>query len=155
VGLEKEPVIRWRWHTYRQLTTDLLYAILRLRQAVFSVEQSCAYLDLDGRDEHALHLTGHDTGGELVAYLRIVEPGRRFPEPSIGRVVTSQNVRRSGVGKDLMAEGLRKAAEVYPGQPNRISAQQYLERFYSSFGYVRAGEVYVEDGIPHIEMLRS
>jgi ElaA protein len=148
-------MIRWRWHTYQQLTTDLLYAILRLRQAVFSVEQSCAYLDLDGRDQHSLHLTGHDDGGELVAYLRIVEPGRRFSVPSIGRVITSQSVRRSGVGKALMAEGLRKAAEVYPGQPNRISAQQYLERFYSSFGYVRVGEVYDEDGIPHVEMLRT
>lgn len=147
-------MIRWHWYTYQQLTTDLLYAILRLRQEVFSVEQSCAYLDLDGRDQYSLHLTGYDAGGELVAYLRIVEPGRRFPVPSIGRVVTSQSVRRSGVGKMLMAEGLRKAAEVYPGQPNRISAQQYLERFYNSFGYVRAGAVYDEDGIPHVEMVR-
>ena len=155
MGLEKKPVVRWRWHTYQQLTTDLLYAILRLRQAVFSVEQSCAYLDLDGRDQHSLHLTGHDDAGELVAYLRIVEPGRRFPEASIGRVVTSRKVRRSGVGKDLMAEGLRKAAEVYPGQPNRISAQLYLEGFYGGFGYVRAGDVYVEDGIPHVEMLKT
>jgi ElaA protein len=147
--------IIWQWHTYQQLTIDLLYAILRLRQAVFSVEQSCAYLDLDGRDRYSLHLTGHDTGGELVAYLRIVEPGKRYSEPSIGRVVTSQTVRRSGVGKMLMAEGLRKAAEVYPGQPNRISAQQYLERFYNSFGYEAAGRVYDEDGIPHVEMLKT
>ena len=147
--------IIWQWHTYQQLTIDLLYAILRLRQAVFSVEQSCAYLDLDGRDRYSLHLTGHDAGGELVAYLRIVEPGKRYSEPSIGRVVTSQTVRRSGVGKMLMAEGIRKAAEVYPGRPNRISAQQYLERFYISFGYERVGEVYDEDGIPHVEMLKT
>lgn len=152
--MEKKPVIRWCWHTYQQLTTDLLYAILHLRQAVFSVEQSCAYLDLDGRDQHSMHLTGHDTDGELVAYLRLVEPGKRFPEPSIGRVVTSRKVRRSGVGKVLMAEGVRKAAGMYPGQPNRISAQQYLERFYNGFGYVREGEVYDEDGIPHVEMVR-
>jgi len=147
-------MIRWQWHTYRQLTTDLLYAILRLRQEVFGVEQSCAYLDLDGRDQYALHLTGQDAHGQLVAYLRIVEPGKRFPEPSIGRVVTSPQVRRAGLGKMLMVEGLRKAAEVYPGQPNRISAQQYLERFYNSFGYERVGEVYDEDGIPHVEMAR-
>jgi ElaA protein len=147
--------IIWQWHTYQQLTTDMLYAILRLRQVVFSVEQSCAYLDLDGRDRYSLHLTGHDARGELVAYLRIVEPGKRYSEPSIGRVATSQNVRRSGVGKMLMAEGLRKATEVYPGQPNRISAQQYLERFYNRFGYERVGEVYDEDGIPHVEMLRT
>lgn len=148
-------MIRWQWHTYQQLPTDLLYAILRLRQEVFSVEQSCAYLDLDGRDQYSLHLTAYDADGNLVAYLRLVEPGKRFPEPSIGRVVTSEKVRRSGVGKVLMAEGLRKAAEMYPGQPNRISAQQYLERFYNNFGYVRAGEVYDEDGIPHVEMLRA
>jgi ElaA protein len=147
-------MIRWQWHTYRQLTTDLLYAILRLRQEVFGVEQSCAYLDLDGRDQYALHLTGQDAHGQLVAYLRIVEPGKRFPEPSIGRVVTSPQVRRAGLGKMLMVEGLRKAAEVYPAQPNRISAQQYLERFYNSFGYERVGEVYDEDGIPHVEMAR-
>ena len=146
--------IIWQWHTYQQLTTDLLYDILRLRQEVFGVEQSCAYLDLDGRDQYSLHLTGHDADGELVAYLRLVEPGKRFPEPSIGRVVTSRSVRRTGVGKVLMAEGVRKAAGMYPGQPNRISAQQYLERFYNSFGYVRAGEVYDEDGIPHVDMVR-
>jgi ElaA protein len=77
--------IIWQWHTYQQLSTDLLYAIIRLRQEVFGVEQSCAYLDLDGRDQHSLHLTGHDADGELVAYLRLVEPGKRFPEPSIGQ----------------------------------------------------------------------
>ena len=147
-------MIRWSWHEFSSLHPHEMYAFLRLRQEVFIVEQECPYLDADGRDEHALHLTGHDEAGMLVAYLRIVQPGFLFAEPSIGRVITAQSVRGSGVGKLLMEEGLRKAALVYPGQANRISAQQYLERFYAGFGYVRAGDAYDEDGIPHIEMVR-
>ncbi len=147
--------IQWSWHRFADLTVDELYAILSLRQEVFVVEQCCAYQDVDGRDTHALHLLGLDGEKNLLAYLRLVEPGQRFTEPSIGRVITRRSVRGTGLGKALMTEALRKTDEMYAGMNNRISAQCYLERFYCGFGYVRDGEPYDEDDIPHIEMVRA
>jgi ElaA protein len=146
-------MIHWTWKTFLSLSLGELYGILRLRQEVFIVEQQSIYLDADGKDEHSLHLMGCDDAGTLVAYLRLVPPGLRFAEPSIGRVITSRTVRGSGAGKLLMAEGLQKARMQYPGEANRISAQLYLERFYAGFGYVRVGDPYVEDGILHVEMV--
>lgn len=146
-------MIHWAWKTFSSLGLDELYAVMRLRQEVFIVEQRSPYLDADGKDQHSLHLMGRDEAGSLVAYLRLVPPGLRFAEPSIGRVITSLTVRGSGAGKLLMAEGLTKAREQYPGAANRISAQLYLERFYAGFGYARVGEPYDEDGILHVEMV--
>jgi ElaA protein len=122
---------------------------------VFVVEQRCPYLDADGRDSHSLHLLGRNAGGELAVYLRIVEPGYRFPEPSIGRVVTRSCDRGKGWGRVLMLEGIRHCREVYPGLPIRISAQHYLEKFYNGLGFVTEGEgnPYDEDGIPHVQMI--
>jgi ElaA protein len=148
-------MIRWSWYTFPDLRPHDLYAIMRLRQVVFVVEQQCAFLDADGKDEASLHLMGLSGDGQLDAYLRLVPPGLSYPEPSIGRVITSRAVRGSGAGKLLMAEGIRKALIVYPGQGNRISAQAHLERFYNGFGYIRVRGPYDEDGIPHLEMLRS
>lgn len=148
-------MIRWKWRAFADLTGEELYRILALRQRVFVVEQECAYQDADGLDPHALHLLGCDPGGELVAYLRVVAPGHRYAEPSIGRVVTSPGIRRQGAGRALFAEGLRRAEETYPGSALRLSAQAYLEPFYASFGFSRVGEPYDEDGIPHVEMVRG
>lgn len=147
-------MIRWTWSSFHDLSVQDLYAILRLRQEVFVLEQRCLYQDLDGRDQHALHLMGCDADGTLAAYLRLVEPGYRFAEPSIGRVVTRLASRATGLGKALMHEGLRMADATYPGLGNRIAAQEYLERFYTGFGYSRVGEPYDEDGILHIDMVR-
>jgi ElaA protein len=148
-------MIRWEFYRYGDLTPGQLYEILALRESVFVVEQRCPYLDADGRDAHAWHLIGKDETGSLIAYLRIVSPGHRFTEPSIGRVVIVPSFRGQGFGKVLMLEGIRLAQGLFPGQSIRISAQHYLQKFYEELGFslVREGDPYDEDGIPHIEMI--
>ena len=131
-----------------------LYDILALRCRVFILEQG-AYLDPDGADLHSWHLQGRDEAGVLQAYLRGVEPGIKYAEPSIGRVITAPEVRRTGLGRALMREGLRRCAAQWPGQDVRISAQARLNDFYVGFGFVTEGDDYLEDGIPHRQMLWS
>lgn len=145
----------WQLKHYRELSPDELYELLVLRQRVFVVEQQCAFLDADGRDLHSWHLLGRETTGDLLGYLRIVPPGYRFAVPSIGRVVVHASHRGTGMGKTLMREGIRRCQDLFPGLPIRISAQQYLERFYLELGFrtEREGDPYDEDGIPHIEMV--
>jgi ElaA protein len=159
--------LQWKLVHYERITPDELYEILALRQRVFIVEQRCAFLDADGVDRFSWHLFGRrgpeSSGTEqtrsaqgelpLVAYLRIVPPGRRFEEPSIGRVVTAPEVRRTGVGRILMQEGIRLTRELFPAQAIKLSAQRYLENFYGSLGFAVTGEPYEEDGIPHINMI--
>jgi ElaA protein len=147
--------LTWTLRAYDELSANELYALLEVRQRVFVVEQKCPYLDADGRDTSSWHLFGRSPGGELTAYLRIVAPGCRFPEPSIGRVLTHPDFRRRGYGKILMREGIRRCQRLFPGLPIRISAQAYLQRFYEELGFEsdREGDPYEEDGIPHIEML--
>ena len=146
---------QWVWRSFQELTPDELYDICALRQTVFVVEQNCAYLDADGWDRRSRHLYTRDTSGLLIAYLRLVEPGVKYPEPSLGRVITHPSVRRTGVGRVLMAEGLRGAAQYYPGAAIRIGAQLWAEEFYRSLGFERVGAEYIEDDIPHVEMLRK
>jgi ElaA protein len=150
----EQLALHWEWLAFAVLSPKDLYDILALRQEVFVVEQHCPFLDADGRDENALHLLGRDARGTLLAYLRLVEPGVRFPEPSIGRVITHASIRRMGIGRELMRRGLAKAAEIYSGRSVMISAQMYLEEFYAGFGFSRSGARYDEDGIPHIDMIR-
>ena len=128
-----------------------LYDILALRCRVFILEQG-AFLDPDGADVHAWHLLGRDEGGALQAYLRAVDPGIKYAEPSIGRVVTAPEVRGSGLGKALMREGLARCAAQWPGQGVRISAQARLRKFYGELGFVPASDEYPEDGIAHLQM---
>ncbi|MCH9675879.1 MAG: GNAT family N-acetyltransferase [Gammaproteobacteria bacterium] len=149
--------ISWRWRHFDDLTRESLYAILQLRQEVFVVEQDCVYLDADGLDSAAYHLTGSvgdSEHSEVVAYTRVVPAGLKFAELSIGRVLTSQSVRGRGVGRNLMHETLRRIELFFPGADIRISAQHYLERFYTDLGFRTESAPYDEDGIPHIEMLR-
>lgn len=151
--------LAWRCVPYAQLTLDELYALLRLRSLVFVVEQGCPFLDLDGDDDRAWHLLGWTDGGDgsrplLGAYARLFAPGVKYPEASVGRVVSHPAVRRTGAGRALMAEALRRIEALAPGAPVRIGAQQYLERFYGAFGFARAGDDYLEDGIVHLEMVR-
>ena len=142
------------WTRFEALGVHALYDALALRCRVFILEQG-AYQDPDGLDEHSWHLLGRDSRGRLIAYLRVVDPGMKFDEPSIGRVVTAPEVRGTGAGKALMREGLTRCALSWPGRPIRISAQAHLERFYGEFGFEPVGEEYLEDNIPHIEMLRK
>ena len=156
-GQRPRPKCDLRWSSFDQLTTHDLYEILRARQEIFAVEQACVYQDLDGKDQYSWHLTGWDSESEapaLLAYLRLVPPGKKYPEPSIGRVLTRQSVRGTGVGRELMRQGIKRTLRQFPAAPMRISAQLYLKRFYEEFGFVQSTEEYGEDGIPHIEMLR-
>jgi ElaA protein len=149
--------IAWQWSRFADLTPHALYAALRARSEVFVVEQHCKFLELDDSDQEAWHLLGwvHRRGGSaLAAYLRVLPPGCKFAETSIGRVLTTAEFRRTGAGRALMREGVRKSAELYPGYGIRIGAQRYLEGFYAEFGFRTASEPYLEDGIAHIQMLR-
>ena len=143
--------MRWSWQRFEQLGVHGLYDILALRCRVFILEQG-AYLDPDGADPHAWHLQGRDAAGVLQAYLRAVDPGVKYAEPSIGRVITAPDVRRSGLGRALMREGLARCAVQWPGQAVRISAQARLHDFYAGLGFAAEGDDYLEDGIPHRQM---
>jgi ElaA protein len=144
----------WTWQRFGELGVDNLYDALQLRCRVFVLEQG-PYLDPDGADRQSWHLLGRDAAGTLIAYLRVVDPGLKYPEPSIGRVVTAAEVRGCGLGRTLVAEGIAGCGQHWPGRPIRISAQAHLERFYGTLGFVRVGENYLEDGIAHVQMLRN
>jgi ElaA protein len=146
----------WRCCHFLELSNEELYQILKARQAVFIVEQNCPFLDADGVDHHCWHLAAwsNDASPPLVlAYARIVPPGMKYQEASIGRVITTSEGRGRGLGKELMRRAVEKTAELYPGLTVRIGAQQYLEKFYGAFGFQTVSEPYIEDGIPHVEMV--
>jgi ElaA protein len=147
-------LVNWTWRRFHELGVDNLYDALALRSRVFVLEQG-PYLDPDGIDRSSWHLLGRDAAGVLHCYLRTVDPGVKYPEPSIGRVITSPERRGTGLGRILMAEGVARCAGAFPGRGIRISAQAHLERFYSDFGFERVGDTYLEDHIPHIEMTRA
>ena len=154
---EQTPEIEWQWSRFAELSVDDLYAVVRLREAVFVVEQNCAYLDADSRDRSAWHLLGWqpiDGKRTLVAYARVFERGVRYEEASVGRVVTAPQVRGTGLGKLLMAEALRRAESLAPGQAVKIAAQRRLERFYVDLGFTPISSPYEEDGIIHVDMIR-
>ena len=148
------PSLRWLFAPFAELSARELHDLLQLRAAVFVVEQNCAFQDVDGADPECWHLLGH-RAGELVAYCRLVPPGVKYAEPSIGRVVTASGARKIGCGHSLMREALARADKLWPGKPIRIGAQRYLEGFYGDYGFVKASEPYDEDGIMHIEMVKN
>jgi ElaA protein len=146
--------LHWHLHPFEDFTPRALHDILRLRQQVFVVEQTCAYLDVDGLDPQCLHLAAWQNDVP-VACLRIVPP-HAHPSglPSLGRICTAASVRGSGLGRELVARGLQVIEERHPGMACQIGAQSRLQRFYESFGFVVNGEEYDEDGILHIPMRR-
>ena len=146
--------LTWTCCPFDALNLTELYAVLRLRVEVFVVEQNCPFQDLDGQDEHALHLLGHTAAGELAAYARLFAAGRSYSEVAIGRVVVAPAFRRFGLGQLLMREAVAQCEAAFGPQPIKIGAQQHLERFYRGFSFAQCGEGYLEDGIPHIPMLR-
>jgi len=141
-----------KWKKFGELTTKELYEIVKLRQQVFVVEQNCVYLDTDDLDLEGEHLLAEEDG-RLVGYLRITPPASRFPEYSLGRVVVATDKRGLGLGKKLTATAIEHIQQNYGKLPIRISAQGYLKVFYEQFGFRQMSEEYLEDGIPHIEML--
>jgi len=147
--------LHWTTKPFAALTTADLYTLLQLRSEVFVVEQACAFQDLDGHDQAAYHLLGYTEAGELAAYARLFAAGRSYAQASIGRVVTAPRHRRAGLGRQLLSQAIAQCDELFGAQPIKIGAQLYLKAFYESFGFVQQGEGYLEDGIPHIYMLRG
>lgn len=135
---------------FEELDRDELYELLRIRVAVFVVEQNCAYQELDGKDRRAYHVFLKD-GGKVQAYLRVLDPGVSFEEASIGRVIAVK--RRCGLGSRILAEGVRVARERLHASAVRIEAQTYARGLYEAQGFRQVSEEFLEDGIPHIQML--
>jgi ElaA protein len=148
------PSITWRICPFDQLTLRELSNILMARQLVFSLEQNCVYLDADGHDETAWHIAAWSAGHRVPqAYARLLAPGVKYDEPSIGRVLTTSASRGTGLGLDLVQRSIALSHDVFPGHAIRISAQSRLEAFYEKAGFIVQGDQYMEDGIAHTEML--
>jgi ElaA protein len=146
--------LEWRWCRFDALGVRELQNIYAARQRVFALEQQCVYLDADGCDEEAFHLAAWSSRQrEPLAYARVLDPGVKYEEASIGRVITWGAGRGRGLGREVVSRAIAAAAGVWPGAAIRISAQTRLERFYAEFGFVAMGAPYLEDGIDHTEML--
>jgi ElaA protein len=137
---------------FTELTVDELYDILKLRSEIFVVEQDCVYNDLDGHDKHAMHQF-LKKNGEIVAYSRLLRPGSRFADYSIGRVVVKESERGTGLGIRMMEEAKQYILHEWTGERIKISAQKYLQKFYEDLGFFVVTDEYLEDGIPHFGML--
>ena len=146
--------LNYYFRSYNELTKRELFDIYFLRQEVFIVEQNCVYQDIDQKDHYSYHLMAYDEE-ILVAYLRIVHPGISYDEPSIGRVLTKIGYRGRGISKNIIQSAIQKVRDVYKHSNIRISAQEYLIPFYTSLNFESVGEVYLEDDIPHIEMMHK
>ncbi|WP_144521131.1 GNAT family N-acetyltransferase [Bacillus pumilus] len=143
----------WTCETFEELTKEDLYLILMERVNVFVVEQTCPYPEIDHRDQEALHLMAKEDG-TIVAYCRIFQSGIMYEEASIGRVLVTQAGRKKGYGKMLLSKALEKLSEL--GETSvKIQAQAYLKSFYESFGFKAVSDCYEEDGIPHLDMVKT
>ena len=149
-------MISFQCLSFDQLSIHQLYDLMQLRQEVFVVEQDCVYLDADGKDQVSWHLLGFDEKNQLVAYSRIIPKGHSYPDyVSFGRVATSHSGRGKGYGKILLAETINQCKILFGNTPIKIGAQSYLLSFYESFQFKPVGQEYLEDGIPHISMIRT
>jgi len=146
--------LTWKISSFAELTTNELYDILQLRSQVFVVEQDCVYQDLDANDKKAIHVYALKSG-KIIAYSRIFNKGEYFPQCSIGRVVLDINERKYGYGHQLMHESIKAINKHYQETEIKISAQKYLIKFYQSHGFIQIGEEYLEDGIPHVGMIKQ
>ena len=140
--------------TFEALEIEQLYDLLQLRSQVFVVEQNCVYQDIDGKDQQALHVLGYEKS-ELVAYTRLFAPGIYFKEAAIGRVLVKEEHRKKSYGHDILKASLKAIEENFSTQSVKLSAQTYLTKFYESHGFEQTGEGYLEDGIPHIAMIKT
>ncbi|MGC6428434.1 MAG: GNAT family N-acetyltransferase [Flavobacteriales bacterium] len=148
-------MVRWKFSSFERLTKKELHQIFILRQRVFIVEQNCPYLDADTKDLDSFHLMGFDKANNLIAYLRLVKAGISYKEPSFGRIVVAPENRQIGLGGLLMQEGIRRSINLLGSATNRISAQSHLVPFYEKFGFVSTNKEYLEDNIPHTEMIKQ
>ena len=145
--------IQWTLKKFDDLSAIELYKIMQLRNEVFVVEQNCVYQDADNKDISSWQFMGW-ANEKLVAFTRLLPPGLAYEQASIGRVVTSPSARRSGIGKELMERSIKEIKNLFGEVPIKIGAQLYLQKFYTSLGFVQTSEIYLEDGIKHIEMVR-
>ena len=146
--------IKWLCKSFNELKPNELYELLRLRSEVFVVEQNCVFLDIDNKDQIAYHLLGYN-GDALVAYTRLLDKNTAYKLMSIGRVVTSPKYRGTGAGKALMEESIKRCYELFGKDEIKIGAQLYLRKFYESLGFKQSSEMYLEDDIEHIEMIKQ
>lgn len=149
-----EMKITWQLKEFQNLTPLEIYEILQLRSEVFVVEQNCVFLDADNKDQLSYHLQGR-VDEKLIAYVRILPPGLAYDEPSIGRVVTSPSYRKQGAGIELMKKAIEEATNLFGIQPIMIGAQLYLKKFYENLGFIKCSDIYMEDDIQHIKMIRK
>ena len=147
--------MNWTIKSFDTLNTTELYKILQIRNEVFIVEQNCPYQDLDNKDFKSLHLWQQDPEGNITAYCRLLPKGISYNEPSIGRVLTSLNNRKEGLGRKMMEFVIDYISDEWKSTQIRISAQLYLKEFYTSLGFHQIGSSYLEDDIPHIQMLKG
>ena len=149
-------MINWTCKSFDELNLREWYSISTFRQEVFIVEQYCAYLDSDGKDLDAHHLVGRNAEGEILAYARLLPVGVSYPDrTSMGRITSSKKARGTGLGSQLILEAIKQIEQLYGKITILIGAQCYLERFYGKFGFNRISDIYLEDGIPHIDMERE
>jgi len=145
--------LKWQCSAFHALTPLQLYQLLQLRTEVFVVEQACIYQDLDDLDQDAMHLLGY-IDQRLAGYARLVPPGIRYDEPAIGRIASHPAHRRQGHGRAAVKKAVEICQDIWPSEGIRISAQQRLEKFYRDFGFRTVSTPYLEDGLPHVEMIR-
>ncbi|MEO7394462.1 MAG: GNAT family N-acetyltransferase [Chitinophagaceae bacterium] len=145
--------INWTLKKFEDLSSHELYKIMQLRNEVFVVEQNCVYQDADDKDIQSWHFMGWQQD-KLVAYTRLLPPGLCYMEASIGRVVTSPSARSEGIGRELMLQSIEQIKKMFGIGSITIGAQLYLQKFYTSLGFQQTSEIYLEDGIEHIEMVR-
>lgn len=146
----------WQLRTFEALSNHELYQLLKLRVDVFVVEQTCPYPELDDKDPitGVYHLLGYEQG-QLVACARLLPAGISYPSVSIGRVATHEKARGNGLGHQLLEQAIHQCQRLWPNSAIEIGAQEHLSAFYGRYGFVATSEVYLEDGIPHIDMKRE
>ena len=147
--------MNWTLKSFDELTVSEFHDFIQLRLDIFVVEQDCPYLDLDGKDEIAYHLFATTDQGKTVAYTRLFAPGDYYEEAAIGRVVVHKDFRKDGLGFELMSRSIQQIESLFNTKTIRIGAQQYLKKFYESLGFVPTGQDYMEDGIPHMYMVKN
>ena len=146
--------IEYHCRAFDELSKAQLYALLALRQEVFVVEQHCPYLDADGKDQQAWHLLGQTTDGRLATYARLLPVGASYADyAAIGRVITAPFARGKGLGRPLMRRAVAMVRDIWGEVPIKLSAQAHLQAYYRSVGFEPVGDLYLEDGIPHVGMV--
>ncbi|MCA0932968.1 GNAT family N-acetyltransferase [Lutimonas saemankumensis] len=147
--------MKWILKSFNELSLSEFHDIIQLRLDIFVVEQDCPYMDLDGKDKIAYHFFGSTEEGKIIAYTRLFGPGEYYKEAAIGRVVVHKDHRKYGIGFELMKRSIEQIESLYRTRTIKIGAQRYLRKFYESLGFKSTDEFYMEDGIPHMYMIKS